>query len=92
MANPLLKMPAEQLSDIQFHTQRKLSDLSPQGTVGALGRMFGDDSPQLLSQIVANSPLTRFVSSADQLVDPRKTWYQKAANLLSGAACLPTWT
>jgi hypothetical protein len=31
-----------------------------------------------------HSPLTRFFSTADKLVDPRKTWYQKLANLGTG--------
>jgi hypothetical protein len=82
--NPLVKAPLEQLSDIQFHTQRKLSDLKPQQSVGAIGRLFGDDNPQLLSQMVANSPLARFASSADLAMDPRKSWWQKALNLASG--------
>ena len=33
---------------------------------------------------MANSPLTRFVSSADKLLDPRKSLAQKAANLATG--------
>ena len=83
--NPLIKALLEQLSNIQFHTQRNLSDLKAPQSVSALGRLFGDDNPQLLGHVVANSPLTRFATSADKLMDPRKEWWQKALNLLSGA-------
>jgi hypothetical protein len=38
----------------------------------------------VLGQIVANSPLTRFFTSADKLTDPRKEAWQKAQNLLTG--------
>ncbi len=83
--NPLLKAPLEQLFDTQFHTQRRLSDLKAPTAASALGRLWNDDNPQLLSQVMANSPLTRFVTSADKLMDPRKSWSQKALNLLTGA-------
>jgi len=82
--NPLIKGPMEQLFDRQFHTGRKLSDLHATGTAGAIGKMFGDDNPQLISQILANTPATRFASTADKLLDSRKGWLPKAANLLSG--------
>ncbi len=82
--NPLIKAPLEQLFDTQLHTQRRLSDLKPQGTASAIGGLFGEDNPQLLSQILANSPATRFISSADKLFDDRKGIGAKAANLLTG--------
>jgi hypothetical protein len=81
---PLIKGPLEQLFDTQFHTQRRLSDLHAPAAASAIGRMFGDDNPQLLSQVFANSPLTRFVTSADKLLDDRKNPLAKAANLLTG--------
>lgn len=46
--------------------------------------LFGD-KPRLLGQIMSNSPLTKFFTSADKLTDPRKATWQKALNLLSGA-------
>ena len=82
--NPLVKAPLEQLFNTQFHTQRQLSDLHAPQAASALGRLWNDDNPQLLSQVMANSPLTRFVSSADKLMDPRKSWAQKALNLGTG--------
>ena len=82
--NPLVKAPLEQLFNTQFHTQRQLSDLRAPAAASAIGRLFGDDNPQLLSQILANSPVTRFVSSADKLLDPRKSLAQKTLNLATG--------
>jgi hypothetical protein len=35
-------------------------------------------------QLAANSPLTRFFTSAEKLTDPRKATWQKALNLESG--------
>lgn len=82
--NPLIKAPLEQLFDTQFHTQRRLSDLKATGAAGALGRMFGDENPQLLGQIMSNSPFTRFFTTADKLLDDRKSLPAKLANLLTG--------
>ena len=82
--NPLVKAPLEQLFNTQFHTQRQLSDLRAPAAASAIGSMFGDDNPQLLSQVLANSPVTRFVSSADKLLDPRKSMAQKTLNLVTG--------
>lgn len=82
--NPLVKAPLEQLFNTQFHTGRKLSDLKAPGTASAIGGLFGEDNPQLLGQIMSNSPLTRFFSSADKIGDPRKSWAQKALNLGTG--------
>jgi hypothetical protein len=84
MMNPLLKAPLEQLFDRQFHTQRNLSDLKAPQSASAIGHLMGDDNPQLLSQIMANSPATRFISSADKLFDPRKSLGQKLLNLGTG--------
>lgn len=82
--NPLLKAPLEQLFDTQFHTQRRLSDLKAPQTASAIGRLFGDENPQLLGQIMSNSPFTRFSTSADKLTDPRKSLGQKLLNLGTG--------
>ena len=82
--NPIIKAPLEELFNTQFHSQRKLSDLRAQGTAKEIGRLFGDENPQLLGEIFANSPFTRFFSTADKIADPRKAWWQKALNLTSG--------
>jgi hypothetical protein len=82
--NPVIKGPLEQLFDTQFHTQRKLSDLKAPQAASAIGRLFGDDNPQALAQFMANTPLTRFATSADKLLDDRKDWLTKAVNLGTG--------
>lgn len=82
--NPLIKGPLEQIFDKQFHTQRALSDLRAPAAASAIGRLFGDDNPQVLSQIISNSPLTRFATSADKLIDNRKGILPKLANLFTG--------
>ena len=82
--NPILKAPLEQLFDTQFHTGRKLSGLRPPTTASALGHLIGDDNPQILSQILANTPATRFVSGLDKLIDDRKSPLAKVANLATG--------
>jgi hypothetical protein len=82
--NPVIKAPLEQLFDTQFHTQRRLSDLKAPAAASAVGRLFGEDNPQLLSQVMSNSPFTRFFTSADKLADPRKSLAQKLLNLGTG--------
>jgi hypothetical protein len=82
--NPLIKGPLEQLFDVQFHSQRRLSDLRAPAAATAIGRLFGEENPQLLAQVMANTPFTRFVTTADKLIDDRKGWAAKAANLLTG--------
>jgi hypothetical protein len=82
--NPLIKAPLEQLFDAQFHSQRRLSDLHAPAAASALGRLFGEDNPQLLSQVLVNTPATRFLTSADKLLDDRKGLGAKALNLLTG--------
>lgn len=81
--NPLLKGPLEQIFDRQFHTGRKLSDLRPTGVGSAFGAL-DEDSSQLLAQVLANTPATRFVSTIDKLIDDRKGPIPKALNLLTG--------
>ena len=61
--NPAIKAPMEQLFDTQFHTQRRLSDLQAPQTASAIGRLFGEENPQLLSQILVNTPATRFITA-----------------------------
>lgn len=82
--NPLIKGPMEQLFGKQFHTQRELTDLRAPAAASAVGRLFGEDNPQRLSQLLANSPATRFVTSLDKIIDSRKGIVPKAANLLTG--------
>jgi hypothetical protein len=52
--------------------------------VAALSSLIGEDNPQLLSQMLVNSPLSRFATAADKAIDERKPWWAKALDLRSG--------
>ena len=87
--NPLIKGPLEQLSNTQFFSGRKLSDLRPQGVVGGLAGVLDPDQQhpivsQVLSQALANTPATRFLTATDKILDPRKPLWAKALNLGTG--------
>lgn len=85
MLHPIPKGVAEQLADTQFYSGRRLSDLRAPESARVLGRLLGEENPQLLSQLMVNTPASRFVTSLDKLTDPRKAWWQKALNLGTGA-------
>jgi hypothetical protein len=59
-------------------------------TLANVARFAGRDpsepvpTPPLLEFAVSNSPLSRYVSTARQLTDPRKSLPSMAANLLTG--------
>lgn len=87
MLNPLVKAPLEQLSGRQFYSDRDLRDLDPR--TGRIMEQLGIVSdpravPQLLDQVIMNSPLSRAVSTAGQLADSRKNPLEKALNVLTG--------
>jgi hypothetical protein len=84
-ANPLIKYPLERIFNTQLFSGRKLSDLKSGQTLSTLGKLFGEENPQFLSQVVSNTPFSRFMSTADRVFDPRKAWYEKAINLTTGA-------
>jgi hypothetical protein len=53
-----------------------------------LGSLFGllpNQVAQPLTQILANTPLSRASSIVDKLTDPRKDWATTGVNLLTGA-------
>lgn len=87
MLNPVIKGALEQLFDRQFFTGRRLSDLKPTG-VGSLGGFLEGDNAQLLSQVLANTPASRFISTIDKIMDSRKSGVSgtiaKALNLATG--------
>lgn len=90
--NPLIKGPLEQMTDRQFFSGRKLSDLKPTGVGKGLSSLFSDEYAQPLSQLISNTPLTRFATSLDKLMDTkglnsngRKPGWATALNLLTGA-------
>ena len=83
--NPMIKYPLETIFDRQLFSGRKLSDLQAPQSARLLGKVLGEDNPQMLSELLANTPLTRFSTTADRLLDPRKNLLDKGVNLLTGA-------
>lgn len=90
--NPLIKGPLEQMTNTQFYSGRKLSDLRASNTGRTLASLISDEYAQPLSQFVSNTPLTRFATSLDKLMDTkglsasgRKPGWATALNLLTGA-------
>lgn len=92
--NPLVKGPLEQLVGKQFFSGRNLSDLRPSSSVQGLSRMLSlpDEAAQPLTQWISNTPATRFLTTADKLLDTRglasggrKPGWATGLNLLTGA-------
>ena len=89
--SPLLKGPLEWITGQSFFQRgpgggRQLQDMDP-----ALGRtianLAGERKPmnmgQLPETIIANSPASRYISTARTATDLRKEWWAKALNLLT---------
>lgn len=92
--NPLIKGPMEQLFGKQFFSGRNLSDLRPSSTVQGLSRALSlpDEAARPLTQWLANTPATRFLTASDKLLDTkgltsygRKPGWATALNLLTGS-------
>lgn len=83
MTAPFPKVLGEIASDTQFYSGRRLSDLQPSQLL-SLNGMLPDRLAQGLTQVVANSPAARFVSTADRAMDTRKWDGTGLLNLLSG--------
>jgi hypothetical protein len=98
--NPLLKAPLEWSTNQSFFQTgpsgagRPLDDLDP--TIGrtlanVTERITGEKQrsaeylPRGLEFAIANSPVSRFATTARQVSDPRKTLADTAINLLTGA-------
>ena len=90
--HPLLKAPLEYSTGELFFQAgpeggRNLSDADP-----LLGRLMANVTgkedavklPQLVEVAAANSPLARYLSTARQVTDPRKSIFTKASNLTTG--------
>lgn len=88
----LLKFPLEQATGVQLHTGRNLKDLRPSPAVSELGDLIqgaGLDHPstqseQLLSELTAATPFSRFATTAGKMTDTRKGVGTKLLNLLTG--------
>ena len=78
MANPVVKFPTETFTGRQTFSGRELADAHSR--MGALGVPILPTAENLLM----NSPLSRFVTTAGTIMDPRKTAADKALNLLTG--------
>ncbi len=91
--NPLVKMPLEMATGQTFFQSgpggygRPLEDLDP-----PIGRTISNiagwkqpvDLPDWFEHVASNSPATRFISTARQLSDPRKTPFDLALANLTG--------
>jgi hypothetical protein len=82
--NPFIKAPLEQLFGTQLSSGRQLADLRAQGLAKAAGSLWGDDNPQFLAQMMANSPFSRVFSTFDQATDDRKPFWARALNMGTG--------
>ena len=96
--NPLIKAPLEWSTGTSFFQSgpggagRPLDEMNPPigQTLANIARFAGRDpstpvpTPGLLEFAVSNSPLTRYVTTARQITDPRKHPLSLAANILTG--------
>lgn len=83
MAQPFAKLPAEVATNTQMFSGRKLDELRPYEFT-QLGGVLPEDQGRILSQVIANSPASRFFSSGDKLLDERKGLGPQALNALTG--------
>jgi hypothetical protein len=90
--NPLIKGPLEYITGKQFYSGRNLADLRPSALGSALGHLSDEKYSGLFSQILSNTPATRFVTTLDKLADTkalspagRKELWATGLNLLTGA-------
>jgi hypothetical protein len=92
-ASPLLKFPTEQALGTQLFSGRKLEDLRPSPVVAQAGDLLqgmGIDQPgtktqQLLSEVFAGTPFSRFGTTFGKLTDDRKDTLAKLLNITTGA-------
>lgn len=81
---PPVKYPIEQAFGIQAHTGRRLDDLKPTPAAELLSAI-APLSPQAANQVIGLTPLARFGSVSNQVLDERKDWLDKLVNLGTGA-------
>jgi hypothetical protein len=87
--NPAVKGPLEQLTGKQFFSGRDLADLRPPGPIAGISDYLDENHQypgvtSLVSQALSNSPATRFLTTFDKIMDPRKAAWAKALNLTTG--------
>jgi hypothetical protein len=83
MSQPFVKLPAELATGTQMYSGRKLEDLRPY-EFASLGGLLPQDAARQVSQVVANTPLSRFGSTLDKFIDDRKGTGEVVVNTLSG--------
>lgn len=90
---PYLKAPLEFVTNQSFFQTgpggvgRPIDDLNP--TIGqTLANLTGQQkpvpTPSILEFAAANSPAARFLTTARQITDPRKSWIDTGVNALTG--------
>jgi hypothetical protein len=81
---PYIKSPLEYIFGTQLYSGRKLQDLRPSESV-SLGGLVPEELARPATQVIANTPAARLMSSVDRIVDERKGSVPTAVNLLTGA-------
>ena len=82
MLRPDLKFLLESATGRSFGSGRDLADLRP-GTIES-SLSFNEDQAGALSQLLANTPASRMISTANRMLDTRKDLPTKALSLLTG--------
>jgi hypothetical protein len=83
MAQPFVKLPAELATGTQMYSGRKLEDLRPY-EFATLGGLVPQDVARQASQVIANTPLSRFGSTFDKFIDDRKDIGTSLLNTATG--------
>lgn len=83
MSQPFVKLPAELATGTQMYSGRKLEDLRPY-EFATLGGLVPEDVARQASQVIANTPLSRFGSTLDKFIDERKDLGTTLLNTATG--------
>lgn len=83
MTQPLLKAPVERAFGTQLFSGRRLDDLKALNAVEGTG-LLNEENARLVSQVLANTPASRFFTTADKFLDPRKGTLPTLLNLGTG--------
>lgn len=84
MTNPLVQAPISLMTGKQLYSGRDIADLKPTGA-GSAFALGSDEYANAVSQIIANTPASRFATTFDRLTDERKTALDKVLNIATGA-------
>lgn len=80
---PWLKFPMEAIFGKQLYSGRPLEDLRPYEWAG-LGGALNEKQARLLTEVISQTPASRFGSTASRLMDERKTTGDQFWNMLTG--------